>query len=269
MHIRMLLALLCGTLLAPAAQAHDPLDLPGVLKAFGMTLDGVEVTAEKVGDGLYVLFGAGGNIAASIGPDGVLIVDDQFPELIPQIVEKLRALGGGVPDYVINTHWHFDHAEGNLELGKGASRIISHVNSRRMMVGDHVVNLVGLSYLQKAYPEHALPDLTFDSRMQIYWNGEIVELIHAGPAHTTGDAAVLFRGSNAIHMGDVYNNAGYPFLDVDNGGSIDGTIHFCEAMLAEIDLDTVVIPGHGPIVGHAELVAANGFHSLSRAPGDR
>jgi cyclase len=237
-----------------SARAHDPVDLPELLEAFGMSLDSVEIRDQKVREGLHVLFGSGGNIAASIGSDGVLIVDDQFPELVPQITAKLRELGGAEDvDYVINTHWHFDHAEGNLAFGKTDARLVSHVNSRAMMRSDHVVNLVSVSYLQKAYPDHALPDITYDSRMQLYFNGEVVELMHTGPAHTTGDTAVLFRGRNAVHLGDVFNNAGYPFIDADNGGSVDGMIAFCEAVLAEINRQTVVIPGHGEVVGYDEL----------------
>ena len=257
MHRRPLAAaLLVGAvLLSPgAAAAHETVDLPTLLRGFGMSLDDAELRHETVGDGLHVIFGVGGNIAASIGSDGVLIVDDQFPELVPAILERLRLLGGGAPDYVVNTHWHFDHAQGNLELGRGDARIVAHASSRRMMQGDHVINLVGAAYLQEAYPAEALPDLTFDSRMQIHWNGQTIELIHAGPAHTNGDAAVYFRADNAIHMGDVYNNTGYPFIDVDNGGSIGGVIAFCEAVLAEIDSETTVIPGHGPVATHADLV---------------
>ena len=128
-------------------------------------------------------------------------------------------------------------------------------NSRKMMLDDHIINLVTLSYNQRAYPPRALPGVTFDESMHLHFNGERIDLLHFGAAHTTGDAAVIFRGSNAVHLGDVYNEAGYPFIDAGNGGSLDGVIAFCEATLAEIDPDTVVIPGHGPVSKHADLVA--------------
>ena len=213
-----------------------------------------EITAEKVGENLWVLFGRGGNILASIGEQGVLIVDDQFPELVTANRAKLRELGGGDIDFVVNTHWHFDHADGNKVLGPEGSWIVAQANSRRMMTKDNVINTVLRPPIeQPAYPPDALPVATFDERMQLHFNGEPIDLLHFGPAHTTGDTAVVFRGHNVVHMGDVYNNSGYPFIDADNGGELDGIIRFCEAVLEEIDEDTVVVPGHGPVATYADM----------------
>ena len=192
-------------------------------------------------------------VVVSIGPQGVLIVDDQFPEMTSKIGDAIRAVGGGAVDFAVNTHWHFDHAEGNLALGPGGTWIVSQANSRAMMLDDHNINLVALSYDQKAYPVSALPVITFDDTMQFHFNGEQVDLLHAGPAHTTGDTAVVFRSSNAVHLGDVFNNAGYPFIDADNGGDLGGMIVFCQAVLDAIDETTTVIPGHGPISDYAGL----------------
>ena len=122
-----------------------------------------------------------------------------------------------------------------------------------MMLEDHVINLVVSSYNQKAYPEDALPSMTFDDTMQFHFNGEKIDLKHYGPAHTTGDTAVIFRGSNAVHLGDVYNNAGYPFIDAGNGGTLDGVIKFCSETIAELDKDSIVIPGHGPVADYQAL----------------
>ena len=108
---------------------------------------------------------------------------------------------------------------------------MSHANSRRMNRRDKVINLVSAATVQEAYPAEALPDITFDERMQFHLNGERVDLLHFGPAHTTGDTAVIFRGRNAVHMGDVFNNAGYPFIDAGNGGSLAEMIRFCNAVL--------------------------------------
>lgn len=231
----------------------EPIKLDEFLKAFNWDLDNAKITTQKVGDNLYVLFGLGGNIAVSVGDDGVLIVDDQFPELIPDIKSAIKKIGGDGVDFAVNTHWHFDHAEGNLALGPEGTWLVSQANSRQMMLDDHVINLVTLSYDQKAYPKSALPTVTYDKTMQFHFNGELIDLKHYGPAHTTGDTAVIFRGSNAVHLGDVYNNSGYPFIDAGNGGSIDGVIEFCSRTLAEIDKNTVVIPGHGPIVDYQAL----------------
>jgi cyclase len=227
--------------------------LDELLEAFSWDLKGAKITTQKVTDNLYVLFGLGGNIAVSVGEDGVLIVDDQFPELIPDIKSAIQDLGGRSVDFAVNTHWHFDHAEGNLALGPEGTWLVSQANSRAMMLEDHVINLVVSSYNQKAYPEDALPSMTFDDTMQFHFNGEKIDLKHYGPAHTTGDTAVIFRGSNAVHLGDVYNNAGYPFIDAGNGGTLDGVIKFCSETIAELDKDSIVIPGHGPVADYQAL----------------
>ncbi len=239
------LAVAC--LMAGTAHAHDePLDLDGFMQAFGWDFKSAEIRTEKVTDGLYVLFGIGGNIGVSVGPQGVLIVDDQFPQMIPKVGDAIRAIGGGAVDFAINTHWHFDHADGNLALGPGGTWLVSQANSREMMLDDHIINLVAMQYKQEAYPQSALPVITYDDTMQFHFNGQEIDLVHAGPAHTTGDTAVIFRGDNAVHLGDVFNR-GYPFIDADNGGDLSGMIAFCKAVLGLIDRDTVVIPGHGEI----------------------
>lgn len=247
---------LFGWLLALPVHAHDqPLNLDELMSAFGWDFAETEIRTEKVTDNLYVLFGIGGNIGVSVGPQGVLLVDDQFPQMVPKIGDAIREIGGGAVDFVINTHWHFDHAEGNLALGPGGAWMVSQANSRDMMLDDHIINLVTLSYEQKAYPKTALPAITFDDTMQFHFNGEKIDLLHAGPAHTTGDTAVIFRASNAVHLGDVFNKTGYPFIDADNGGDLRGMINFCQAVLDSIDENTTVIPGHGEITDYADLQA--------------
>ena len=238
-----------------AASPEAPvMELDALLAAFGWDMDAAEITTEEVTDGLHVLFGLGGNIAVSSGEDGVLIVDDQFPQLMPKIKKALKKIADDDVDIVVNTHWHFDHAEGNLALGKNKNtQIVAHRKSREKMLSDNIINLVAAKYDQKAYPEHALPDIAYDKAMSFWFNGEEVSLVHYGAAHTTGDTAVIFRDRNAVHMGDVFNNAGYPFIDAGNGGSIDGMIAFCESVLAEIDDNTVVIPGHGPVTNKAKM----------------
>ena len=239
----------------PVLADHHALDREGIFNAFGMDFDAVEVKVETVGDGLYVLFGAGGNIAASIGEDGVLLVDDQFPEVMPKLLKTITELGGAGVDYAINTHWHFDHADGNMALGPAGTKLISQEKARTDMAKGGVINLVRFKYDQAAYPASALPQITFQETMHLHYNGERIDLLHFGPAHTTGDVAVIFRGHNAIHMGDVFNNTGYPFIDADSGGEIDGMILFCEAALAQINEATIVIPGHGPVTDYAHMKA--------------
>lgn len=251
---------LVALLAAPVTvSAHDVpptpevVSLPELMEAFGWDPEAVDIKTVKVEDGFYVLFGLGGNVAVSSGEDGVLLVDDQFPEMIPKIKKAMRKQGDNTVDFAINTHWHFDHADGNKTLGKNGSWLVSHSNSRHMMLRDNVINLVSAAGLQKAYPASALPDITFDEHLQFHINGEQVDLMHFGPAHTTGDTVVFFRGRNAVHMGDVFNNAGYPFIDAGNGGTLDGVIHTCKSVLAMADDETVVIPGHGPLATRIDL----------------
>ena len=230
---------------AAADEAHSTRD--ELLEQFGWNLATAEIKTQKLGKGLYVLFGIGGNIGVSIGENGTLIVDDQFPELMPKIEAAIAKIGGTNVDFAINTHWHFDHADGNLAFGPGGTWLVSQANSRDMMLAPHIINLSVAKYRQQAYPSNARPVITFDDRMSFHFNGERIDLIHSGPAHTTGDAAVIFREHNAVHMGDVFNNTGYPFIDADNGGEIDGMIDFCETVLAELKPGAIVIPGHGEV----------------------
>lgn len=238
---------------APASD--EPLTLEQLLVQFNWDFDEAEITTQQVGDGLYVLFGMGGNIAVSVGEQGVLVVDDMFPELIPKVEAAIQEIGGQGVDFAINTHWHFDHAEGNLALGPGGTWIAAHANSADMMAKENILNMVITKYRQPPYPPAARPSIVYDDRMRFHFNGEEIDLVHAGPAHTAGDTAVIFKGHNAVHFGDVFNNTGYPFIDVDSGGSINGMIAFCQAILDEVGPDAIVIPGHGEVTDSATLQA--------------
>ncbi|NKB33751.1 MAG: MBL fold metallo-hydrolase [Pseudomonadales bacterium] len=237
--------------------------VPGIFAAIVLLLgfpfvvqsqQATEITSEAVGDGRYVLYGRGGNILASIGDQGVLIVDSQFPDLVPKYQSTINSLGGGDVDFTINTHWHFDHADGNELLGEAGSWIIAHAHSRDMMTKHNTINTVVAPLIEQApYSEAGLPVATYESHMEMFFNGEQIDLIHAGPAHTMGDTAVFFRGSNIVHMGDVYNNSGYPFIHADNGDDLEGMIAFCETVLSQISPDTIVVPGHGPVATYNDL----------------
>jgi cyclase len=239
--------LLAGAALAVAAPAFAQLD------SLVEQLRTTPITTQKIADNFYVLFGVGGNIIASIGENGVLIVDGQFPQMVPKYKAAIGELGGGKIDFVINTHWHFDHSEGNQVLGPEGTWIVAQENSRQMMMKNNVVNLVTSKREQPAYAATALPVVTYDDTMRFHFNGERIDLVHYGPAHTTGDTAVVFRQHKTVHMGDVYNNAGYPFIDADNGGSLNGVIEFSSKVLAQIDSDYVVVPGHGPVADYQAL----------------
>lgn len=215
------------------------------------------ITSQRLADDLHVLFGVGGNILASIGPQGVLTVDSQFEPMVPKYRAAIRELGGGSIDLTINTHGHFDHVDGNRILGPEGTRLIAHDNAREMMMRSFVVNLVTTQIDQPAYPAATWPGVTYDRQMRLHFNGRQFDLLHFGPAHTTGDTAVIVQRSGSapqvVHMGDVFNNAGYPFIDADNGGDINGVIAFCSGVLARINPDAIVVPGHGPVTDYAKL----------------
>jgi cyclase len=248
-------ACLAGLSVAAPLGAQTPVTPAELMSERGVDFGAIEITVETMGPGLYVLFGSGGNIAVSSGEEGVLIVDDQFAALAPKIRSAIQSLGGRNPDFVINTHWHYDHTDGNPVFGSSGSWIVAQANARRMLTESQLVNLVVAVVRQAPSPAVGLPVITFEDRLSFHFNDEVIDLLHFGPAHTTGDTAVVFRQHNAVHMGDVFNNAGYPFIDADNGGSIDGVIAFCESVLQELDADTRVIPGHGPVASRDDLRA--------------
>jgi glyoxylase-like metal-dependent hydrolase (beta-lactamase superfamily II) len=234
--------------------AAGVISVPGLAQVTAEQLAATEIRTEQVGDNLFVLFGLGGNIGASVGEQGVLIVDTQFPELVPKYRAALAELGGDDIDFAIDTHWHYDHADGNQRLGPEGVWIIAKENSRAMMTRDKQINVVTRPLIsQPAYAAAALPVATFDDGMQMHFNGETIDIRHFGPAHTTGDAAVFFREHNAVHMGDVFISVGYPFVDADSGGDLDGMIGFIRSVLDQLEPDAIVIPGHGPITDYAAL----------------
>jgi glyoxylase-like metal-dependent hydrolase (beta-lactamase superfamily II) len=227
--------------------------------AHAQDFSAARIVTEKIRDGFYVMFAVGegviaGNMAISIGPQGVLVVDDQFPEMAPKYKAAIRELGGaeGIA-FAINTHWHFDHSDGNKVLGPEGTWFVAHENSREMMLKDNTINLVTEQREQPAHPAIALPVVTYDRSMRIHFNGQRIDLLHFGPAHTTGDTAVILREHDVVHLGDVFNTSGYPFIDADNGGSLAGVIDFCAGVLEEIEPGTVVIPGHGPVSDYQGL----------------
>jgi glyoxylase-like metal-dependent hydrolase (beta-lactamase superfamily II) len=232
--------------------------LPAVA-AHAQDFSAARIVTEKIRDGFYVMFGVGedvvaGNMGVSIGPQGVLVVDDQFPEMVPKYKAAIAELGGADEiAFAINTHWHFDHADGNKALGPEGTWFVAQENSRQMLLKDNLINGVSFQRDQPAYPPEALPVVTYDRSMRLHFNGQRIDLLHFGPAHTTGDTAVIFREHDVVHLGDVFNMSGYPFIDADNGGSLSGIIDFCSGVLEEIEPGTVVIPGHGPVSDYQGL----------------
>ena len=216
-------------------------------------LETAEVTTRKVNENLFLLYGLGGNIAVSKGNDGVLIVDSQIPIIFPKIMKAIKKLSDDKIIYTINTHWHWDHSDGNLVLDSDETKIISHSNARENMQKGGLINMGTTILNQEPYPKSALPVITHENGMSLYFNDEKIDLLHFGPAHTTGDTVIYFTNQNAIHLGDVFFSNSYPFIDVDNGGSLSGMINYLEKIVLIIDKDTIVMPGHGEISSISDI----------------
>lgn len=216
-------------------------------------LETAEVTTRKVNENLFLLYGLGGNIAVSTGNDGVLIVDSQIPIIFPKIIKAIKKLSDDKIIYTINTHWHWDHSDGNLVLDSDETKIISHSNARENMQKGGLINMGTTILNQEPYPKSALPVITHENGMSLYFNDEKIDLLHFGPAHTTGDTVIYFTNQNAIHLGDVFFSNSYPFIDVDNGGSLSGMINYLEKIVLVIDKDTIVMPGHGEISSISDI----------------
>jgi glyoxylase-like metal-dependent hydrolase (beta-lactamase superfamily II) len=207
----------------------------------------VSIETVPVAGNISMLLGQGGNIGVSAGDDGILIVDDQYAPLADRIRAALAELGSDVPRFVLNTHFHGDHTGGNADFG-AQSLIIAHENVRgRLQAGEAVAE--------------ALPVITYDDDVTIHFNGEDITLIHMPRGHTDTDSVVWFEGSNVIHMGDHFFNGGFPFVDLANGGSVQGYLRNLETALSWIADDTAVIPGHGPLASKADLLE---FYNMVR-----
>lgn len=208
----------------------------------------VEIKATKVAGNVWVLTGAGGNIGATVGDDGVAIVDDQFAPLSPKIHAALQKLSPRPVRFVINTHWHGDHTGGNAGFADTAT-ILAQANVRkRLQAGGKVLD----REIPPA-PAPALPIVTFEQGLSLWWNGEEIRAIHPGRGHTDGDSVIWFTKSNVVHMGDDYFSGMFPFVDLESGGSVVKLIESLDVILGQIPADAKIIPGHGPVTGVPEL----------------
>lgn len=212
--------------------------------------DDVEIRTERVANGLYVLYGAGGNIGLSVGSQSVFLIDDQYAPLTPKILAAVRSITDRPIRFVLNTHWHGDHTGGNEAMGAAGAVLVAHENVRQRLSTGQFMELMQRDV--PPAPEAALPEVTFQDGLRIYLNGTI-EAVHYPHAHTDGDAVVYFDDVNAVHMGDLFFSGGYPFVDYGSGGSLSGLIDGVEAVLARTNPDFRIIPGHGQVTGQAGL----------------
>lgn len=217
-----------------------------------------EVT--KLSDTVYLLVPnppLGGNLAVSVGSDGILLVDDQMMPMTPGIREAVSNLQEGNIEYLVNSHYHYDHAGGNEAFGDRSTIVAHHNVHKRLAEGREA----GARFIEGTRPLEALPNITFEDNVRFYWNGEAIDVIHFPyNAHTDGDSVIYFRDSNVVHTGDQYVNLnGFPYIDRDVGGSATGLRDNMAALIDIIDEDTKVIPGHGPLATKKDLKA---YHAV-------
>lgn len=214
----------------------------------------VEIKSTKVNGNVYMLQGSGGNIGVSVGGDGILIVDDQYAPLADKIKAALKTLGEGKLRFILNTHWHGDHTGGNAAFSSEGS-VIAHTNVRKRLAEG--MNITGRT-VQPASKEW-LPIITFDQSVSVHFNGEEIRALHFPRGHTDGDAVIFFTNSNVVHLGDLFFNGLFPFVDIDSGGDVDGYMKNVGEVLGKLPPGAKIIPGHGPLATAEDLKK---FHTM-------
>ncbi len=216
----------------------------------------VNVKVTPVANGVSMIEGAngfaGGNVAVTVGDDGVFVIDDELAPLTPKLKAALATLSKKPVRFVVNTHWHIDHTGGNPAMAAAGAVIIAQENVRKRLGVDQVREFMGKKMTFPALAPAALPVVTFTDDVTLHLNGDEVHVIHVPPAHTDGDSIVHFKKANVIHTGDTVVG-GFPLVDVESGGAFDGFIGAADKVLALADDHTKIIPGHGPIMSRADV----------------
>jgi cyclase len=213
----------------------------------------VDIIANQLTNETYMLVGKGGNIGVSVGDDGVLLIDSQFRQLTDKIMSTINnKITDKAIKFLINTHWHQDHTDGNENLVvKNGAIVIAHDNVRERLSNEQFV-----SFLNKTFepsPINALPTITYNDSITLYFNDDKIDVYHIPNAHTDGDSIIYFNKNNVVHTGDIFVNGRYPFIDHSSGGSINGIITGIEKIMSIINNETKIIPGHGLLSNLDEL----------------
>ena len=215
--------------------------------------DAIEIKTEKVADDIYALYGSGGNIGLAVGQEYAYLIDDQFAPLSDKILAAVRKITDKPIQFLVNTHWHGDHVGGNENFAKGGTVIVAHeaVRGRMSTRQDR-----GNGRIMDPSPFKALPQVTYTDKLTFHLDSvRTMRVMHVKPSHTDGDSYIYFPESNVIHMGDNFSNGGYPYIDLNSGGDIDGFIKNHTMILAVIDDKTRIIPGHGAVTDRTRLLA--------------
>ena len=213
---------------------------------------------EKINDQFYMLIGGGGNVGIYISDENVVMVDNKYEIIEEVLMSSLREITAKPIKYIINTHYHHDHSDGNRAFGKMGIPIISHENAKIRM--QKVTTLYGGIYdfidgfVQDQYPSEALPIITYNSKLTLSEGGEAIEMYNFGSGHTDGDTIIYFKNANIMHTGDAFVRYGYPYVDLNNGGSIKGIIEVLGSIAALADDQTVIMPGHGNLSSKQDVL---------------
>jgi cyclase len=205
-----------------------------------------------LGGGIFVIFGQGGNIGVSTGSDGAFVIDDQYQNSAAANLAKIKEISGGAPRYLVNTHWHGDHAGGNQAFAEAGAMIFAHENVLKRLSGE--VKSIGFNgQTAPASPEPAWPVVTFTDGIDFYLNDETIKVYKVRSSHTDGDSMVYFVEPDILHMGDVFFNGLFPVIDPGSGGSVEGYLAAMKETLGRVGDKTRIIPGHGEIGDKAAL----------------
>jgi glyoxylase-like metal-dependent hydrolase (beta-lactamase superfamily II) len=243
------------------SQAAPATDRAAQMRASGAT---TPIKTTKLYDNVFLLQGAGGNMVVQTGPEGKILIDSRFSTAVPKIREAMNALSKDAPHALINTHWHIDHTDGNEGMHAAGFTILAHEKTRERLSTPQTMKLFGMSL--PASPAGALPVVTFDNAMHVHHNGDSLDLVHFDPAHTDTDIYIHFHKADVLHVGDIWFNGMYPFIDEGTGGSIAGMIIGAEKALGIAGEGTKIVPGHGPLGTKPDLQK---YHDMLAAVKDK
>ncbi|GAA4330926.1 MBL fold metallo-hydrolase [Variovorax defluvii] len=239
---------LCVGVLAPS-RSHAEVTSP--VLAINDEAGKADITVVPLRGSLSVLMGSGGNIGVLSTPDGKFLVDSGIAVSKPKLKAALDGLSALPPKYLVNTHWHWDHSDGNEWLHAEGATIVAHDNVlKRLMDRTRVIEW---GYTFPPLPPGGLPTVTYPKQKTIDFGGETVVLTNHGGGHSDGDTAVYFKKADVLQLGDIFWNGHYPFIDYGAGGSIDGMIRWVDISLKRSTEKTIIIPGHGPVGNRAQL----------------
>ena len=222
------------------------------------------ITTTRLTDNVYLLQGFGGNMALQTGPEGNLLVDSSFSTSVSKVLAAIGAVSKDAPHTLINTHWHYDHTDGNEGMHAAGFRILAHAKTRERLTTTQVVPFFHMTVPPD--PAGSWPTITFDDSMHIWHNGDSLDLVHFNPAHTDTDIYIHFLNADVLHVGDIFFNGQYPFFDESSVGNIGGMIEASEKALALAGPKTRIIPGHGSLADKAQL---QGYRDMLATVRDR